>query len=198
MPFRDGLAKRGHSVSEDEGQCLERERFPQRRSPLRIQEWIELRIALVRALESFTIEEEIPVWINVVFVNPSDPREAGRVEGVKEHALHGRGPVGGPPLEQRELYCRSEEPLDAVNARRDDEHALGIAAREGTVDGQLLAARSGGVDRVSVQLPAKARRGRAKPIARFVIAGRKGCQARRMLSGGGSPISLPRARPPPR
>ena len=83
----DGMAEGRHPVPGNQPQRLEGERLPPRGRSAGVQERIKSGVAFGNALEPFTGQEEVPVRIDVVFVEPPKPGEPERVQPVEEDAL---------------------------------------------------------------------------------------------------------------
>ena len=140
----------------------------------RIQQRVERCIFAVLFAAICVGRAKIAVQIDVVLVNPAQPRRAIRVQHVDEHDrrifAHG-GQAVGEPLE---LNGRTRVALDAVQARRMHEHApRGRRPEPPDVYGEILAVRRGAGDLQAVE-PAAARADRVAktPPRRREIGGK--------------------------
>ena len=121
-------------------------RVQPRRRRSRVQQTVDTVVVVGRPGIGLAVGEEVPVQVDVVLVGPPAPGEAEGVGGMQQHH---EGPAGqrraavSKPAQPGELHGGPEEPLDAVETRRDHDRAARIPrTHQRDVDGQLAPVRS--------------------------------------------------------
>ncbi len=143
----DGLSQRGHPVTSDRPQRLERERLPYGWRPTGIEEPVEACVAFRTAGVLLSFDQEVAVQIDVLLVEPSVHGEAIRIETVQQQTANIRDGTLCPLLEQCQLDRRSERSFDTMHTAGENERSPGVRARRrGDIERECLTTRAGHFD----------------------------------------------------